>query len=95
MTFKFGETLNELKNKFQTKQNKQNWICYNRKGSIQWNLIQAIGGYFIISFFIFVILYLELQFGSFISMKGGSKIDGSHLEPIADRDYMARGNKFK
>ena len=24
-------------------------------------------------------------------MKGGSKIDGSHLEPIADRDYMARG----
>ena len=27
-------------------------------------------------------------------MKGGSKIDGSHLEPIADRDYMARGNKF-
>ena len=25
-------------------------------------------------------------------MKGGSKIDGSHLEPIADRDYMARGN---
>ena len=24
-------------------------------------------------------------------MKGGSKIDGSHLEPIADRDYMVRG----
>ena len=24
-------------------------------------------------------------------MKGGSKIDGSHLEPIADRDYMAGG----
>ena len=36
-------------------------------------------------------MYLKLQFGSFISMKGGSKIDGSHLEPIADRDYMARG----
>ena len=24
-------------------------------------------------------------------MKGGSKIDGNHLEPIADRDYIARG----
>ena len=25
-------------------------------------------------------------------MKGGSKIDGNHLEPIADRDYIARGD---
>ena len=63
-----------------------------REFAVEFN--SAFGGYFIISFFIFVKLYLELQFGSFISMKGGSKIDGSHLEPIADRDYMARGNKF-
>ena len=60
-----------------------------REFAVEFN--SAFGGYFIISFFIFVKLYLELQFGSFISMKGGSKIDGSHLEPIADRDYMARG----